>query len=200
MKLFKLSLLVSLLAHGALLFWTSSKEEQSTVALEAQRELHAHHGETFKVILRIEESELPKLKRVLEGRKKVTPKKVEKKKTIKVARKTTPSQKAQARREKQEGEKKLNQYITELRQFIENQKSYPRKAARLKQSGSVEVELEIDQHGHFVKVELKKASHFNTLNRAALKLVQQISHFKPLPIEMGGKITLSVPLRYSLKR
>lgn len=199
MKKFKIGLFISVLAHAGLLFWGSLKNETSTLAIKAQRELHAHHGETVKVTLRIDESELPKIEKVLKATRKVYKKPVVKR----VVSKPTPiekTQKAQAKRNEVQGKESLNQYISELRQFIENQKYYPRKAARLKQSGSVEIDIEIDQHGHFVKIEIKRPSHYSTLNKAALRLVQEINRFKPLPNEMGEKVVLSVPLKYQLKK
>ena len=99
---------------------------------------------------------------------------------------------------KVEGTKKLEAYFLELRNFIENKKYYPKKAIRMRQSGVVEVCLEIDSHGHFHAIKIKKPSEFQSLNNAALGLINRISRFKPLPKSLGEKITLNIPLKYAL--
>jgi TonB family protein len=118
-----------------------------------------------------------------------------------VKTKKTVTKKNIASREKSSkviGEELLHKYVTEIRSFVERKQYYPKKARRMRQSGAVEICLDIDHNGQFLDVHIKKASAYSALNNAALSLIQEISKFKPLPKEMGNKITLSIPLTYAL--
>jgi len=101
---------------------------------------------------------------------------------------------------KLDGERLLQKYTQEIRSFIERRKFYPKKARRMRQSGAVEICLEIDQNGNFHDIHIKNASPHSSLNKAALALVTEISQFKPLPKEMGKSITLDIPLKYALNQ
>lgn len=97
------------------------------------------------------------------------------------------------------GEKELHQYFAEVRSFIEKRKYYPKKALKMRQSGEVEICIEIDENGNFHDIHIKTESRYKTLNIAALSLIQEISKFKPLPKEVGKKVTLNIPIKYALK-
>lgn len=96
------------------------------------------------------------------------------------------------------GEKELQKYFAEIRSFIEKRKYYPKKALKMRQSGDVEICVDIDHNGHFHDIHIKTKSRYETLNIAALNLIQEISKFKPLPKEIGKKITLNIPIKYAL--
>ncbi len=196
---FIISLALHLLVFGWGLLWLKNHEDIKQVF---QKESHHHHGEVFKVTLKIKEERIPEIQKVIE--KKLKREKAKKGRTV--VKKATSQKRAlvkksiaQQKKEERLGKEELEAYIMELRHFIEKKKFYPRKAARLKQTGEVEIDIEIDQLGHFVSVDIKRASRFSSLNRAALRLAKEISKFKPLPQKMGDKITLSVPLKYQIK-
>lgn len=210
--MFRIGFIISITLHVLCLgvgsyLWIS---ETKSLKQSAQRESHSHHGEVFKVTLKIKEEHIPEIQKVLEKKFKTVAKEnadrvIKKVTKEKVVTKTSPQTKelsksvARNKQEEKLGKEELEAYVMELRHFIEKQKFYPRKAARLKQTGEVEIDVEIDQFGHFVSVDIKKASRFSSLNSAAIKLLKEISKFKPLPQKMGEKITLSIPLKYQMK-
>ncbi|MCR9203350.1 MAG: energy transducer TonB [Halobacteriovoraceae bacterium] len=188
------SLLLSLSIHLMILFalnpdWISLKETIQPKITGSEQ--------VFHVSIQLNEKEIQTLQKTL---KKVSTKKLNK--TKKKIVKKQVQKKAVISREKVtkvDGQEVLNKYFAELRKFIEKKKYYPKRAIRMRQAGSVEICLEIDEHGHFHAIKIKNPSQFKTLNKAALALVKEISRFKPLPKEMGEKVTLNIPLKYALK-
>ena len=107
------------------------------------------------------------------------------------------SQKASKRVVNPEIKNKLHLYAAELRQFIENNKFYPRVAKRLKQSGKVKLNLKVTKDGIFEDVSLASSSQFPLLNKAAIELVKKLKKFKPLPSTVQ-KYSFSIPIKYQL--
>lgn len=190
MKSFLLSLSIHLIALFALNpDWINLKEVEKPKVTASEQ--------VFHVSIQLNEEEIQTLQKTLKTVKKNSPlkkplKKISKKENLK---KTIVREKVS----KVDGQKVLDKYFVELRKFIENKKYYPKRAIRMRQAGSVEICLEIDEHGNFHDIKIKNPSKFKTLNKAALALVKEISRFKPLPKEMGEKITLNIPLKYALK-
>lgn len=186
------SFIFSLSIHLIVLFalnpdWISLKETIKPKVTGSEQ--------VFHVSIQLNEKEIQTLQKTL---KKVSTKKQKtRKKTVKklVQKKVVTREKVT----KVEGQEVLNKYFIELRKFIEKKKYYPKRAIRMRQAGSVEICLEIDEKGHFHAIKIKNPSKFKTLNKAALSLVKEISRFKPLPKEMGEKVTLNIPLKYALK-
>lgn len=65
----------------------------------------------------------------------------------------------------------LNKYLSDLRLLVQKNKKYPRIAKKLKQSGVVVLYFEIEKTNKIKKLELSKASEFESLNEAALEAV-----------------------------
>lgn len=90
-------------------------------------------------------------------------------------------------------------YAQQLKAHIESQRFYPPKARRLKQSGTVQIRLTIEQDGNFSKIEALQNSTFDSINRAAMQLISQIQFFRPLPAELGKQAIFVIPISYQLK-
>jgi protein TonB len=94
---------------------------------------------------------------------------------------------------------KLQRYLYELKLLIESHKRYPAQARVLGQEGKVIIKFVITKDGSVSDVTLEKPSHFQKLNDAALKLVEEIKKYKEIPTEFGKeKWVLTVPISYSL--
>lgn len=91
-------------------------------------------------------------------------------------------------------------YIYELRQYIENQKQYPRMALRLRQEGMVTIKLLLLKSGQFKNIQINNPSIYSTLNQSARQLFVTLAFFKPFPKKiLAKKLELLIPVRYQLK-
>lgn len=91
----------------------------------------------------------------------------------------------------------IEKYALELRSFIESKKFYPRLAKRLKQAGDVKVKLTVNNDGKFHNISIAKSSPYPILNEAAIKLINQLQKFKPLPLNVDSQ-NFSIPIKYKL--
>ena len=91
-------------------------------------------------------------------------------------------------------------YLFELRQAIDQEKRYPAAAREMRQEGRVEVEFQIRADGRFEALRLAALSPYERLNTAALKLIESIGEFRPLPAELGaGPLIVRLPIDYILR-
>ena len=91
-------------------------------------------------------------------------------------------------------------YVQALNLFISRNQHYPRRARRLKQTGIVEVRFHITQGGEFRHVHLHQGCNHQTLNQAAIKLIEKLGRFKPLPKNLGAGQNFVVPIKYRIRR
>ncbi len=187
------NLVVSILLHVGILFLPQLNKSKEVVSLSPQVE---SSEEVIHISFKLDESGVRELKKKIETIKKA--KKVAVKKVVVKTQEKLVSSVAAPKVVKVVGKKHLEKYLLELVKFIEKKKHYPKMALRMRQAGSVEISLAIDREGNFHHVHIKNASPYSSLNKAALSLVEEISKFKPLPAEMGKKITLNIPLKYAL--
>jgi len=89
-------------------------------------------------------------------------------------------------------------YAQQLKLYIEQNKFYPRSARKLKQTGLVRLQVEIDKDGYFRRIQIIEASHHENLNQAALSLIKKLGHFKPLPKEFSKETDFTIPIAYQL--
>ena len=89
-------------------------------------------------------------------------------------------------------------YTQQLKNYIEQNKFYPRLALRLNQVGVVRIRLEITPNGIFKNVKIIHASAHKSLNTAALKLIKDLKHFKPLPKSFQKDTGFIIPLAYEI--
>jgi len=93
-----------------------------------------------------------------------------------------------------------SQYIAEIKNAIEEKKYYPRRARRLKHQGVVTVRFTILKDGTIKDISLENPSRFKRLNSGALKTLQSIGKFSPIPKELKlDKWEIVVPIEYILR-
>jgi protein TonB len=184
-------ILLSLAIHLVVLTITFGQKQLNTLKSQ-EREA----SQVFSVVLKVDEEQIQKIKKkISKVTKKVKPKKVVKKVIPKPVKKVSTVTKT---KQKKNNGKLKNIYLSELRQFIESKKYYPRMAARLKHVGVVEIALTLDEEGNFKDIHIKKPSSFDTLNKAALDLIKSLKKFKPIPQDMSQTIAVYIPLHYHL--
>lgn len=92
-----------------------------------------------------------------------------------------------------------NEYLSKLRAKIEQNKTYPKRAKRLKQQGQVVIAFKISKSGHIENVNLKGSCPYKRLNEAAIKLLIEIAKFEPIPSELEkNSWAIEVPINYSI--
>lgn len=91
------------------------------------------------------------------------------------------------------------EYLMKLRNIIENKKVYPILARDMKEQGSVLITFEIQENGCIENINIKQPSSSRKLNYAAVKLLEDISTFDPIPKELGkSKWVIEVPINYTI--
>ncbi len=86
-------------------------------------------------------------------------------------------------------------YLDALRQEIERLKDYPVAAKAMGQTGNVEVQFVVSREGEISEITLVHGTPFERLNEAALQLIHDLHHFKPIPTELNlaqWKIRLTI--------
>lgn len=92
----------------------------------------------------------------------------------------------------------ISLYLGKMIQMINHQKFYPRLSLLNEEAGVVEVRVTLDSSGHLENAEIKKSSGFERLDAAALKTLQSISNFPPLPSALAPRLVIAVPIRYEV--
>jgi protein TonB len=77
-------------------------------------------------------------------------------------------------------------------------KHYPEAARARGEQGTVRLALVIDRGGHVVSARVIGSSGSAILDEAALDMARRASG-RPLPPEMGASVSLTVPVRYSIR-
>jgi periplasmic protein TonB len=77
-------------------------------------------------------------------------------------------------------------------------KHYPEAARARGEQGTVRLALVIDRGGHVVSARIIGSSGSAILDEAALDMARRASG-RPLPPEMGASVSLTVPIRYSIR-
>ena len=90
-------------------------------------------------------------------------------------------------------------YEAELRAILERRKEYPVLAKRLRQQGRVLVQFTLKRDGRVVRAEVIENSEFETLNKAAARLISGIDGFKPFPDEVKkAEWVFVLPVEYRM--
>lgn len=92
-------------------------------------------------------------------------------------------------------QKEFNRFLSEIRDYINRFKHYPRIARMLHKQGVVEVEFKLEQNGDIKDIKIIKSAG-KILDRAALKCIKKASSYFPKP---KSEIDIKVPLEYKLK-
>jgi protein TonB len=87
----------------------------------------------------------------------------------------------------------------EISAILERNKRYPSEARANRQQGVAKVAFNMDREGRVLSTRLVASSGSSALDQEALSLTQR-SHFPPPPVVFAGdEITVTVPVRFSLR-
>lgn len=90
-------------------------------------------------------------------------------------------------------------YLYELKKLLERRKNYPLMARRMGHTGTVMMRFTLNADGSVADSEVVKKSDYETLNQAAVALVQSINGLKPFPQDIQkSHWSITVPIEYSL--
>lgn len=92
-----------------------------------------------------------------------------------------------------------DEYKFSVRQAIEANKRYPRKARRLRQQGTAVVTFTILRDGSIQNLRITQSTGVERLDQAALKAIEKINGRFPLPSALNkASWDFNVPIQYSL--
>lgn len=90
-------------------------------------------------------------------------------------------------------------YASEIIRELNRHKVYPETALRLRQQGRVKVRFRIDRTGQVLEAEILEKAPFETLNRAARRLIEDVRRFKPFPESVNEATWIfTVPIEYTM--
>jgi protein TonB len=90
-------------------------------------------------------------------------------------------------------------YITNIKRTLNKNKFYPITAKKLKQTGIVKVQFEINEHGHIINKSIIESSKYQSLNQAVTELLDRVRSFEPIPKEFGKKNwTFVLPVEFKI--
>ncbi|NWF66821.1 MAG: TonB family protein [Campylobacterales bacterium] len=93
----------------------------------------------------------------------------------------------------------LNQYLAQITEYIQKNKTYPNTARRLKQTGVVELHFIIEKNGEIKNLSVKNSSNSSYLDSASIDMIKKIGSFNPIPKELEkNSIEIVVPIEYKL--
>lgn len=73
----------------------------------------------------------------------------------------------------------LNRYLAVLRQKVNEQKFYPPRARKLRQTGEVRIAFNVKSNGEVSKIQIITPANFEELNQAALKMIHLMGKAPP---------------------
>lgn len=90
-------------------------------------------------------------------------------------------------------------YISNIKRTLNKNKFYPLTAKKLKQTGVVKVQFEINEHGHIINKSIIESSQYPSLNQAVTELLDRVNSFEPIPKEFGKKKwTFVLPVEFKI--
>ena len=91
-------------------------------------------------------------------------------------------------------------YLADLRRLLADNLHYPLSAQKMGINGRVQVSFSIDEHGKFHDIMLKKSSGYESLDKAAIQTLNNMSGRLKRPSEIGSqRIKTSIALRFDLR-
>lgn len=92
------------------------------------------------------------------------------------------------------------EYLSKIRNSIEKNKTYPKTAKRLNQTGKVYITFTITKDGEIKTCRIHKSSSFESLDEASLEIFTKISKFDSIPKELNkNDWEITVPIVYQIK-
>lgn len=93
----------------------------------------------------------------------------------------------------------MTRYKNGVRELINANRYYPRSAQRLGHTGRVVLSVVVAKNGQVLGAKIDEKSHFEGLNLAALKTIEKVGVFPPIPEALKiAKLDLEVPIVFSL--
>jgi len=90
-------------------------------------------------------------------------------------------------------------YLRSLKKQLEQIKSYPATAKRLKQEGTVRVRFTILADGKIEQIEVSESSRYSSLDNSALEAVTNMGKFDPIPkLLEKERWRIEIPIQYKL--
>ncbi len=91
------------------------------------------------------------------------------------------------------------EYLSKIRSLIEKNKTYPKTAKRLNQTGKVYVTFTVTKDGGIKNCRIKKSSNYENLDEASLEIFVKIANFDSIPKELNkSDWEITVPIIYQL--
>ena len=91
------------------------------------------------------------------------------------------------------------EYLSKIRNTIEKNKTYPKTAKRLNQTGKVYISFTISKNGEIKNYRIHKSSNFESLDDASLEILSKIKNFDSIPSELNKESwEITVPIVYKI--
>jgi protein TonB len=91
-------------------------------------------------------------------------------------------------------------YLAELQAAIAKHRFFPRQARRRGLEGRVTVSFTLEADGRIIGIRVVKGSGSSVLDEAAVKTLERLGRFKPIPKAIGrSRWTLRVPIGFTLR-
>jgi protein TonB len=92
-----------------------------------------------------------------------------------------------------------DRYLYELKKLLERKKNYPTMAKKMGHTGTVTMRFTLKPDGTLTETQVLNKSQYDSLNEAAVTLVQSINKLKPFPSEIHKEAwVITVPIEYTL--
>jgi len=90
-------------------------------------------------------------------------------------------------------------YLSKIRHQIEKNKTYPKTAKRLNQTGKVYMTFTVTKDGRIKNCRIEKSSHFDSLDEASIETLMKITSFEAIPEELNkDSWEITVPIVYQI--
>ena len=148
--------------------------------------------------------EKPKKEKVIE--KKIVEKQdskpiqeVEKVVNTTVVEKTTVEEKTTKQNNAEQIKNIENEYLGKVRNLIEQNKTYPKVARRLNQTGKVYVTFTVMKNGEIRNCKISNSSQFESLDEASINILNKIGSFESIPKELDkDSWEITIPIVYQI--
>ena len=92
-----------------------------------------------------------------------------------------------------------NIYLSKVKAKIEKNKTYPKAAKKLNQTGIVVVSFDILKDGKIINIRIIKNSNFEKLDSASIELLTNIGFFEAIPNELNKTVwNIQIPINYQI--
>jgi periplasmic protein TonB len=97
------------------------------------------------------------------------------------------------------GSNQLPKWQKEVSAILERNKRYPSEARAKRQQGVAKIAFNMDRQGRVLSTRLVTSSGSSALDEEALSLTHRVQFPPPPVVFAGGEITVTVPVRFSLR-